>query len=157
MLPREMGTAWRYKLFKSGRMPPTLQAAAPGALLAIEGISLKVHGRSVKLPGLRSGRSVNLRVGALVLTQPRMLGSVGRYVLVDSALGPGEGPHRVSFSADGVRLTSDIATLFPQGSGMVEFHWDVELDQTVLSSLPSGSLSVALPEQVAALVRGCLG
>jgi hypothetical protein len=56
-----------------------------------------------------------------------------------------------------VRLTPDIPTLFPQGSGEVEFHWDVELDPTVLSSLPSGPLSVALPEQVAALVRGCLG
>jgi hypothetical protein len=100
-----MGTAWRYKLFKSGRMPPTLQAAAPGAVLAVEGISLKLHGRSVKLPGLRSGRSVSLKVGALVVTQRRMLGSVGRYVLVDSDLAPGEGPHRVSFAADGVRLT----------------------------------------------------
>jgi hypothetical protein len=152
-----MGTAWRYKLFKSGRMPRTLQAAAPGALLAVEGISLKLHGRSVKLPGLRSGRSVSLKVGALVVTPRRMLGSVGRYVLVDSDLLPSEGPHRVSFAADGVRLTPDIPTLFPQGSGEVEFHWDVELDPTVLSSLPSGPLSVALPEQVAALVRDCLG
>ena len=138
-------------------MPPTLQAAAPGALLAVEGISIKLHGRSVKLPGLRSGRSVSLKVGALVVTQRRMLGSVGRYVLVDSDLGPAEGPHRVSFAADGVRLTPDIPTLFPQGSGEVEFHWDVELNPTVLSSLPSGLLSVALPEQVAALVRSCLG
>ncbi len=152
-----MGTAWRYKLFKSGRIPPTLQAAAPGALVAVEGISLKVHGRSVKLPGLRSGHSVNLKVGALVVTPRRMLGSVGYYVLVDSALGLGEGPHRVSFASDGVRLTSDLRTLFPQGSGEVEFHWDVELDPTVLSSLPSDPLSVALPEQVAALVRSCLG
>ncbi len=152
-----MGTAWRYRLFKSGRMPPTLQAAAPGAVLAVEGISLKVHGRSVKLPGLRSGRSVSLKVGALVVTPRRMLASVGRYVLVDSDLEPDEGPHRVSFAADGVRLTPDIPTLFPQGSGEVEFHWDVELDAMVLSSLPSAPLSVAMPEQVAALVRGSVG
>jgi hypothetical protein len=152
-----MGTAWRYKLFKSGRTPPTLQAASAGAALAVEGISIKVHGRSVKLPGLRSGRSVSLKVGALVVAQRRMLGSVGRYVLVDSNLGPDEGPHRVGFAADGVRLTPDIPTLFPQGSGEVEFHWDVELDPTVLSALPSGPLSVALPEQVAALVRNCVG
>ena len=152
-----MGTAWRYKLFKSGRMPPTLQAAAPGAVLAVEGISLKVHGRSVKLPGLRSGRSVSLKVGALVVTQRRMLGSVGRYVLVDSDLVSGDGPHRVSFAADGVRLTPDIPTLFPQGGGEVEFHWDVELDPTMLSSIPSGSLSVALPEQAAVLVRNSVG
>jgi hypothetical protein len=138
-------------------MPPTLRAAAPGALLAVEGISIKLHGRSVKLPGLRSGRSVSLKVGALVVAERRLLGSVGRYLLVDSDLGPDEGPHRVSFAADGVRLIPDIPTLFPEGSGEVEFHWDVELDHSVLSSLPSGPLSVALPEQVAALVRSCLG
>jgi hypothetical protein len=152
-----VGTAWRYKLFKSGRMPPTLKAAAPGALLAVEGISVKVHGRSVKLPGLRSGRTVNLRVGALVVTQRRMLGSVGRYVLVDADLAPGDGPHRVTFAPDGVRLSPDIPTLFPDGGGEVEFHWDVELEPTTLASLPSGPTTVALPEQVAALVRGCLG
>src|SRR5690242_12221023 len=146
-----MGTAWRYKLFKSGRMPPTLEAAAPGAVLAVEGISIKVRGRSVKLPGIRSGRSVSLKAGALVVTQSRILGSVGRYVLVESELTPGEGPHRVSFAADGVRLVPDIPTLFPEGGGEVEFHWTAELEPTVLSSLPTGPLSVTLPEQAAVL------
>ena len=56
-----------------------------------------------------------------------------------------------------MRLNPDIPTLFPQCSGEVEFHWDLELDPTLLTSLPSGPLSVALPDQVAALVRGCLG
>jgi hypothetical protein len=152
-----MGTAWRYKLFKAGRMPPTLQAAVAGAALAAEGISIKLHGRSIKLPGVRSGRSVSLKVGALVVTDRRMLASVGRYVLIDSDLVPGEGPHCVSFASDGVRLVVDIPTLFPEGSGVAEFHWDVEIDPTALSSLPSGPVVVVLPEQAAPLVRNCLG
>ncbi len=152
-----MGHALRYRLFKVGRMPPTLRDAASGALFSAEGVSLKIRGRSVKLPALRSGRSVKLSAGSLVLRPDRMLASVGKYVLVDSELVSGEGPYRVGFAADGVTLSVDIAALFPDGAGSAEYHWDVELDPKILAASPSEPTSVHLPEQTAALVRNTLG
>jgi hypothetical protein len=153
-----MATTWRYRLFKTGRMPEALKTAAGGVdvVVAVEGISLAVHGRSVRLPGIRYGRSVKLAVGAVVVTSRRLLVSFGRWLIVDTALGSGEDPHRVTFADDGVRLFPDVPTLFPEGSGELEFHWRTELAPTQLASLPSGPSSVPLPSEIAPLILRCV-
>lgn len=153
-------TTLRYRLFKIGKMPPTLAQAAsgPDVIVAAEGISLRCHGSSIKLPGYRAGSSVNLASGAIVLTQERLLTSFARYVVVDSEILPaGQEPHRVELAADGVRVFPDLPTLFGDaGSGVLELHWRIEIEPSRLASLPSGPASIVLPEQVAPLIRGRL-
>ncbi len=154
-----MGTAWRYRLFKTGRMPEALKQAAsgPDVVLAAEGISLRVRGHSLMLPGIRYHSSTNLAVGAVVVSSRRLIASVGHWLLVDAALGTGEDPHRVTFADDGVHLFPDVPTLFPEGSGEMEFHWCADLAATQLASLSSDPCSVALPAEIAALIRRCAG
>ena len=138
-------------------MPDALKAVAAdrGVLVSAEGVSVKASGRSVRLPGVRSGRSVSLLAGSLVVLPRRALASVGRYPILDTDFsGVAADGQSLSFAPDGVRIKIDVQSLVEGGSGTVELHFREPLDGTVLAQLPSTTCPVQLSNTVAAMIRG---
>jgi hypothetical protein len=69
----------------------------------------------VRLPGVRTGRSVSLVVGSLVLGPHRLLLAVGRYPILDSDLsGAGDPGQTIELGAEGVHLHVDVESVFPR-------------------------------------------
>jgi hypothetical protein len=149
-------TALRYRLFHYGKMPTALAAvrSGPDVLVAAEGISIKSSSRSVRLPGLRSGRGVSLLVGSIVLTPRRLIAAVGPYEILDSdfTAAGGEG-QTLALSADGVRIALEVESVLDGGKGSVELHYRMTLEETVLAQLPSIKISIALSDAVAPMLR----
>ncbi len=144
------------RLFGAGKMPDQLKARSASAdvLCAAEGISVKIAGRGVALPGFRASRSVSLKAGSVVLGPRCALASVGRWVALDSDLG--EVPdtvHTVAFATDGMHLHVDLPAVYPSARGTFDLHFRVELEQAVLAQLPTTPRPVRLPDGVAAAVR----
>jgi hypothetical protein len=151
-----MARSWLSRLFGAGKMPDELKARSTGAgvLCAEEGISVKISGRGVALPGLRSSRSVSLKAGSVVLGPRCALASVGRWVALDSDLGEApDSPHTVEFAADGMHLHVELTAVYPSARGTFDLHFRVELGETVLAQLPTTPRPVRLPEGVALAVR----
>ncbi len=145
--------ALRYRLFKVGRMPETLKQASPGAIVAEEGIPVRANSRSVRLPGLRTGRGVNLLTpGSLVIHSDRVLAAVGKNVIVDSPVpaAGGEG-QTLNAAADGIRIAIDIKSVFAPGAGSVELRFGLPLEPAVLASVPTGPIE--LSDVVPVLIR----
>ena len=151
-----MGTAWRYRLFRLGKMPPALRTAStgPDVLLAQEGISLKISGRSIALPGVRSGRSVNLAVGSLVLSANHLMASYGKWLILDDDLddSPDVG-HQLTVSSDGVHLHVNVPDIYEGGRGTFELHYRTAIKQSILTQLPATPRPVRMPEGIASLAR----
>jgi hypothetical protein len=137
-------------------MPPALRTAstAPDVLSAVEGVSVKVSGRSIALPGVRAGRSLNLAVGSVVLTPTRVLASVGPWVILHTDLAEDpRGGHTVTLTADGMHLHIDVPEIYAGGRGTFDLYFRTPLDQSVLAQVPSTPRSVSLPDGIAPLVR----
>ncbi|MFL5824761.1 MAG: hypothetical protein ACJ764_15125 [Solirubrobacteraceae bacterium] len=151
-----MGTAWRYRLFRAGRMPAELKTAGaqPGVLLAVEGVSLKISGRSIALPGVRSGRSVNLAVGSIVLSPDRLLTSYGKWPILNADLAETpESEHELTISPDGVHLHVSVPEIYEGGRGTFELHYRTPIKPSILTQIPSSPRPVRLPEGIAPLAR----
>jgi len=144
------------RLFGAGKMPDELKARSAEAdvLCAAEGISVKVAGRGVVLPGFRTNRSVSLKAGSVVLAPRCALASVGRWVVLDSDLGEApEGAHTIGFAADGMHVHVDLPTVYQSARGTFDLHFRVELEQTALAELPAGPRPVRLPDGAAIAMR----
>jgi hypothetical protein len=151
-----MPQSWLSRLFGAGKMPDEVKARSTGAgvLCAAEGLSVKIAGRGVALPGFRSGRSVNFKAGSVVLGPRCALASVGRWVALDSDLAEApDSPHTVAFGTDGMHLHVDLAAVYPSARGTFDLHFRVELEQAVLAQLPATPRPVRLPDGVAIAVR----
>lgn len=137
-------------------MPAELKTArsAPDVLLAVEGVSMKISGRSIALPGVRSGRSVNLAVGSLVLSPARVLASYGAWTLMDTDLAEVvDAGHELTLSEDGLHLHVNVPALYQGGRGTFEVHYRTPIEQSVLSQLPTTPRAVKLPDGTAMLAR----
>jgi hypothetical protein len=155
-LDRVVGTALRYRLFRIGKMPPALRTASNSAdvLRTAEGVSVKISGRSIALPGVRSGRSLQLAVGSIVLSPSRLLAAVGAWVILDTGfVGMPDTGHTVAFSEEGMHLHVSVPKVYQGGRGTFDLQFRVNLDQSALARLPSTTLAVRLPEGIAPLVR----
>lgn len=148
--------ALRYRLFGIGRMPHALtKRTGPSALLSEAGISIKATSRAVRLPGLRSGGSLTLLIGAAVVLPDRVLLSVVNDVIVDADLRATEKTgHTLAFTEKGLVLVLDVGTLVAEGKGTVTLTYRLDLDATTLAGLPSHTLPVAVTDVVALRVKG---
>ena len=153
-----MRKALRYRLFGLGKMPAALSAAArgPGVLLASEGLPVRNRVRSLQMPGARTS-GVRTASGAIVIAPGRLLASVGRYVIADADFGASGGRQQLALSGDGVRITFDVATVLPGGSGTVQVHYRLALDASLLSQLPALAFPVSLTHAAEALLNPWLG
>lgn len=150
-----MRKALRYRLFKMGKMPQSLAdvAAGDGVLLASEGLPVRNRVHSLQMPGARVSGGVRTASGAIVIMPGRLLASIGRYVIVDTDFRPSAGKQTLELSADGVRIKLDVASVLASGSGTVEVHYRLPLDEHLLSQLPTTSLPVTLSHAAQALLN----
>jgi hypothetical protein len=128
------------KLFRAGRYPPELAAAAgAGALLAVEQVTVATRGK-LRTPGRASTGFVAHHGGALVILPGRVLASFARYVVVDEEPGaptPPDACTRCTIDGSGLKIAIDVERLIPGGTG----HVDVEVRAEIPPAAPA-ALSV---------------
>jgi hypothetical protein len=127
-------------------------AAGPDVLVACEGLPVRNRVRSLRIPGARISAGVRTASGAIVILPDRLLASIGRWVILDCDLGGRDGQQQLELSADGMRISFDVASV-AGGSGTVEVQYRVALDASVLSALPATSFPVTLSHAVEALIN----
>jgi hypothetical protein len=143
-----------YRLFRRGKMPPTLTALASetGVLVAEEGISIRVDTRGLRMPGRATARGVRLHCGAVVLTGDRVALSFGRSVVIDAALGSARTPVSVRTEQDGVHIHLDLADVVPGVKGLVDISARTE---PITVALPSECYLTLSTVEATALARWC--
>lgn len=153
-----MRKALRYRLFGMGKMPEQMKAvvSSAGVIVADEGLPIRNQVRSLRIPGAKVGGAVRSSSGALVILPDRLLASVLNYVIVDTAF-DADGKQELELGSDGVHLRFDVATVFERGSGSVEIHYRLPLDDSVLSRLPVRSCHVGVTHAFDALLRPWTG
>jgi hypothetical protein len=151
--------ALRYRLFGMGKMPEKLKDAAAGqdVVLAAEGLPVWNRVQSLRIPGATVGTGARSAAGSIVILPGRLLASVGTHVILDTVLPPDSGKQELAISGDGVRITFDVASVLRGGTGSVEVHYKLALDETVLSQLATASGPVSLAGAVPALLNPWLG
>jgi hypothetical protein len=125
-------------------------AAAEGALLAAEDVSLKFVARGIRLPRARVSRATKLHGGALVLTANRLLVSVGKRSAIDVRYGDRAPDNRaLTFRCDesGLHVHVDIAAAVPEGEGTLDIEVRTPIAPDVLASLPRDECVAAMPAQ----------
>jgi len=133
-------TLW-YRLFKRPRFPAALAEAAPGALLAQEGVSVKVSASDVRAKGLRVSRSVRLTNGSIVVRdRDTVLAAIRNRML----LGPGGRPATLRFAEDGIHIVVDVAEFADGASGRVEIVFRGPVDAAVLAAMGTEERAVTL-------------
>jgi hypothetical protein len=155
-MPHNVKHAWRYRLFRYGKMPTALTEAksAPDVLFAAEGVSILSKSRSIRVPGLRSARGATLLVGSLVVSPHRLLAAVGPYVILDHDFASsGREGQTLTLAADDIRLALDVASVLEGGSGHIELDYRAALDPGELAQLPTAPVAVAVSDAVGPLLR----
>ncbi|AFM15158.1 hypothetical protein Mycch_0335 [Mycolicibacterium chubuense NBB4] len=142
------------KLLRIGKLPRELctQVEAEGILFISEYVPVTRRFRGT-VPGLRSGGSIAGYVGALVLTQQRVLGTLSslpklagrtidlRWSETQSGAVAGE------LSETGLTLHVDVAAVDPRCSGELSLHYKVPIPRDVLARLPRTSLAFDVPPE----------
>ncbi|MGB3355727.1 MAG: hypothetical protein WBB00_23610 [Mycobacterium sp.] len=142
------------KLFRIGKLPSALRAEVDAEELLFIAeyvpVTRRFHG---VVPGLRSSGSIAGYVGALVLTDERVLGTLssvpklaGRMIDVrwDAEQ---SGPVRAELSATGLTLDVDVAAVDPRCSGELSLHYKDNIPDDVLNRLPRTSLAFEAPPE----------
>src|SRR5262249_21384313 len=129
-----MRRALRYRLFGMGKMPDALRAAAGGAgvLVAAEGLPVYNRVWSLRMPEARVGSGFRTASGSVVMLPGRLLASIGKYVILDTEFPADGGRQELALAEDGLRISFDVSTVLRTGSGSVEIHYKLPLDQSVL-------------------------
>lgn len=142
------------KLFRIGKLPSELRAEveAEGLLFIAEYVAVtrRFHGA---VPGLRSSGSVASYVGALVLTEQRVLGTLsslpklaGR-MIDDRWDAPQTGAVNAELSTTGLNLDVDLAAVDPRFSGELSLRYKEDIPADVLARLPRTSLAFDVPPE----------
>jgi hypothetical protein len=137
-----------------GKMPEALAAAAASSdvILACEGLPVWNRVWSLRIPGAKVGGGSRSASGAIVILPSRLLASVGKYPIVDSAFGAEGGSQELTLSSDGVRIKFEVATVLPGGTGTMQLYFRVPLDESLLGQLPTMAFSVTLSHAAEALL-----
>lgn len=142
------------RLLRIGRLPGALRAELePEGILYFDEyvpVTRRFHGA---VPGLRSAGSIASYVGALVLTEQRVLGTLssvpklaGR--MIDSRWDDSPaGAVRAELSSTGLTLDADVAEIDDRCSGELSLHYKTDIPQDVLDRLPRTSLAFDAPPE----------
>ncbi|GJF19544.1 hypothetical protein NGTWS1803_09480 [Mycolicibacterium cyprinidarum] len=135
------------KLVRIGKLPGELRAEveAEGLLFMAEYVAVtrRFHG---VVPGLRSPGSVASYVGALALTNQRVVGTLSSLPKLTGRTidlrwdAPQSGPVKAELSATGLTLDVDVATVDPRCSGELSLRYKADIPHDVLERLPRTSL-----------------
>ncbi|MBX7431823.1 hypothetical protein JDV09_06830 [Mycobacterium sp. Y57] len=142
------------KLFRVGKLPSALRAEveAEGILYLAEYVAVtrRFHGT---VPGLRSAGSIASYVGALALTDQRVLGTLssvpklaGRTIDVRWDA-PQTGAVTAELSTHGLTIDADVAKVDPRCSGELALRYKTDIPEGVLARLPRTSLAFDVPPE----------
>ncbi|WP_137144347.1 hypothetical protein [Mycolicibacterium sp. CR10] len=142
------------KLLRIGRLPSELRAEveAEGILFIAEYVAVTRRFRGA-VPGLRSSGSIASYVGALVLTNERVLGTLSSVPKLAGRTidlrwdAPQSGPVKAEISATGLTLDVDVAAVDPRCSGELSLHYKEDIPADVLGRLPRRSLAFDVPAE----------
>ncbi|MDY6998724.1 MAG: hypothetical protein SW019_19180 [Actinomycetota bacterium] len=142
------------RLLRIGRLPGALRAEveAEGILFFDEYVPVtrRFHGA---VPGLRSAGSIASYVGALVLTEQRVLGTLSSVPKLAGRMidlrwdAPQAGAVRAELSATGLTLDVDVADVDSRCSGELSLHYKTDIGAEVLDRLPRTSLAFDAPPE----------
>lgn len=142
------------KLFRIGKLPSALRAEveAEGLLFIAEYVAVTRRFRG-SVPGLRSAGSIASYVGALVLTEQRVMGTLSSVPKLAGRTidlrwdAPQSGPVKAELSATGLTLDVDLAAVDPRCSGELSLHYKEDIPADVLARLPRTSLAFEAPPE----------
>lgn len=142
------------KLLRIGRLPSELRAEveAEGILFIAEYVAVTRRFRGA-VPGLRSSGSIASYVGALVLTNERVLGTLSSVPKLAGRTidlrwdAPQSGPVKAEISATGLTLDVDVAAVDPRCSGELSLQYKEDIPADVLDRLPRRSLAFDVPAE----------
>ncbi|MEO3758893.1 hypothetical protein ABGB19_11485 [Mycobacterium sp. B14F4] len=142
------------KLLRIGGLPEEMRAEveAEGVIFLAEYVPV-TRWFSGKVPGRRSRGKVSSYVGALALTNQRVLATLssvpklaGRTV-DQSWDAPQSGTVKAELSTNGLSLDVDINAIDPKFSGELSMHYKVTIPQDVIGRLPHRSLAFDVPPE----------
>lgn len=149
------------KLLRIGKLPSELraEAEAEGILYLAEYVAVtrRFHGA---VPGRRAAGSIASLVGALVLTERRVLGTLSSVPKLAGRTidlrwdAPQAGAVRGELSATGLTLDADLAAIDQRFSGKLSLHYKANLPEDVLARLPRRSLAFDVPPEFVFLAVG---
>ena len=142
------------KLLRIGGLPSELRAEveAEGILFIAEYVAVTRRFRGA-VPGLRSSGSIASNVGALVLTNERVLGTLSSVPKLAGRMidlrwdAEQSGPVRAELSATGLTLDVDVVAVDPRCSGELSLHYKEDIPADVLDRLPRRSLAFDVPAE----------
>ena len=127
-----------YRLFGAGKMPGAIRAEFAGeqVLFETEGIRA-VQTFSGHVPGLTSGGSKQLYLGAFVVTDRRVIGATRAGKAVDVAYDmQADGPATLSLEPDGLHVVWDMDRVHPACRGTMKLHFKGAISDTDLARFP---------------------
>jgi hypothetical protein len=130
-----MAKALFYRWFGVGRFPPAMlpQAQSEGIQFLDEGVRGVLTYRNFHRPGLRAALEKKLFIGAIVLTNARLLAVSGNNKLVDVPLDDARLKQMQFTIDDGAFLISFDASLFHDDwSGRIEYKYMSDESQRLL-------------------------
>ena len=142
------------KFLRIGRLPRQLRAEveAEGILYIAEYVAVTRRFRGA-VPGLRSSGSIASYVGALVLTNERVLGTLSSVPKLAGRTidlrwdAPQSGPVKAEISATGLTLDVDVAEVDPRCSGSCRCITRTTSPTTCSMRLPRRSLAFDVPAE----------
>ncbi len=142
------------RLLRIGRLPGALRAELePEGILFFDEyvpVTRRFHGA---VPGLRSSGSIASYVGALVLTEDRVLGTLSSVpklagLTIDLRWDdPQAGAVRAELSTTGLTLDVDVAEIDEHWSGELSLHYKTDIPRDVIDRLPRTSLAFDAPPE----------
>lgn len=142
------------KLLRIGKLPGELRAEveAEGILYLAEYVPVTRRFNGA-VPGRRAAGSIASLVGALVLTQQRVLGTLSSVPKLAGRVvdlrwdAPQAGAVRGELSTTGLTLSADLAAIDQRFSGDLSLHYKADLPEDVLARLPRTSLAFDVPPE----------
>jgi hypothetical protein len=140
------------KLLHIGKLPDDLRAQAEteGVLHLAEYVPV-TRRFSGSIPGTRSAGSVASYVGALVLTNERVLGTLSTVPKLAGRTidqrwdAPQTGAVKAQIENAGLHLDVDVAEVDPRCHGHLSLHYKDQVPADVLTRLPRTSLAFDVP------------
>lgn len=142
------------KLFRIGKLPSDLRAEVEAEGIISFGEYVPVTRRfSGTVPGLRSAGSIAGYVGALVLTEQRVLGTLSSLPKLAGRTidqpwdAPESGAVKAELSESGLTIDIDVAEVDARCTGHLSLHYKETLSPEVLARLPRRSLAFDVPPE----------
>jgi hypothetical protein len=140
------------KLLRIGKLPDELRAEveAEGVLHLSEYVPVTRRFTGT-IPGTRSAGSIASYVGALVLTNRRVLATLSSVPKLAGRTidqpwnAPQSGPVTAEISASGLHLEVDVAKVDPRSHGELSLHYKDDIPDEVMMRLPRTSLAFDVP------------